>query len=207
MAEFRNSAQIRLLDTLFSKTWWASEYGHTSERNADLMRNLPDADIEIDNPLQFNATGNEICDSLRCIAQAYSYLGTAGTEVCDRLCDLKALLLKAKPIYDDFLNQAKQLQRWWAEYEALPQAHVSARELMLKRTKRTVLDIFIDDITVKTKSVALSVVFGPYYESIFKALVQQNRHPGDDDSYKRLMRTYETLIAAENPEELFNAED
>ena len=64
---------------------------------------------------------------------------------------------------------------------------------------RTLIEILYDDVTVKTKSVALSAVFGPSYETGIKHMEKLASEHGGDISDVRA--TIARVLTAKDPDE------
>lgn len=120
--------------------------------------------------------GERDADTIQAVFQCYVYLSTVGSEVCDRLTDRQTLELEGRDILDD-LNAAA--------------ANLSGHG--------TLLEVVYDDVTAKSKSIALSARFGPHYEAGIKYVRDKLVTDGQDVS--RFDDLTRRLLAAKTPDE------
>lgn len=84
-----------------------------------------------------------------------------GVEVGDRETGGSALPISGKDIFAAITGAASKLGEEWQSFESA----VRDRSASLPPMPRTFFEALFEDVTGKTKSIALSTKFGPHYES------------------------------------------
>lgn len=157
-------------------------------RQRDLLRALA---TNTPNLREMQPTGDAIDDTWRAVWQAYVCMDMVGTEVADSKTDREGLRLQGKTIFDEFMARMSDLQVAHAYYATSPSAAMPS----------TIIDMLWQDITDKTKSIAMSTVFGPNHEagiSYMLGLVAKDGKPRDVEHMKA---TIAKMRSARQPEE------
>lgn len=142
--------------------------------------------------------GQSVADTLQAVWQAYLYLDAVGAEVMDSATDRVALKLKGRDILSDFTAQARELRDLWASYERA----VRGGTAPLPDMPRTMIDLLWADVTAKTKSIALSKVFGPSPEEGIEFMLKTVAEHGTESDVARIRARIDRLRAARQPEEI-----
>lgn len=114
--------------------------------------------------------GTPVPDTIQSIMGVYNHLSLVGTEVCDRETDREALELEDRSILDRLEEGALDIRKQW-------QTFLEASSLPLPKT---LIELIYDDVTAKSKSIALSKRFGPDYEAGIRFLENHIRKEGGD---------------------------
>lgn len=112
--------------------------------------------------------GAVVPDTIQAMWQVYLYLSTAGSEVVDRETDRESLKLKGRSILDRIETDCIEVRPKWAAFR---KGEVGSK------VPPTIVELLYADVTAKAKSIALSTVFGPHYESgisYLESLVAEN---------------------------------
>jgi hypothetical protein len=131
---------------------------------ADIHQQLPLLNIFMDERPHLEMPqprGEAFADTLQGVGQLYLYLGEVGGILADPATDAAALKSCKRDILSNFSEQAEVLRAGWYSYDR------SMRDPKFAVTEqpRTVFEILWEDVTAKTKSIAISKVFGPMHES------------------------------------------
>ncbi|WP_371385678.1 hypothetical protein [Pseudodesulfovibrio karagichevae] len=140
--------------------------------------------------------GEVVADTIQAVWQIYLYLSAVGKEVCDRETDSDQLSLSGKGILDSLEARAVLLRSEWEIF----QSKLSSGASSLAEIPKTVFDVVFEDVTKKTKSIALSCFFGPNYESNIKRLKAEAG--GDKEKLKAINEIVAKLMEASTPDEL-----
>jgi hypothetical protein len=141
--------------------------------------------------------GQTVPDTLQAIWQAYRYLDAVGSEVLDRETDRAQLKADGRDILTRLTAKASALRTLWAAHYNAIKAGIELPEL-----PQTIFEILFEDITAKTKSIALSSVFGPDYESNMHYVEELVRSEGRKGDVGRLRTTMAMVLAAKDPDEV-----
>jgi hypothetical protein len=144
-------------------------------------------------------SGSQVDQTLQALMQVYSYLNKVGDEVMDSETSSFDLKNKGKDILSDLESRIKELQKQWLEFHEKLQAGKGGFDNLPK----TFLEAFFDDVTAKSKSIALSVVFGPTPKATIKYLEDQLAKTGasekDLESYRKNIAS---VFSATDPEDI-----
>ncbi len=105
--------------------------------------------------------GELIADTLQGVWQVYIYLSTVGSELADNATDNHVLKLRGRDILSDFTEKATALRTQWQAFDRA----VKGKGEALPDMPETIIAVLWADVTAKTKSIAMSKVFGPMHES------------------------------------------
>ncbi|WP_421707522.1 hypothetical protein [Algihabitans sp.] len=161
-------------------------------RQAELLRCLLDERPHLQMP---QPRGEVVPDTLQAVWQVYLYLDQIGSEVADRETDRATLKLAKKNIFDDLTARAEQLRIGWEAFEGA----IKNNNTELPETPETLLEELYQDVTAKTKSIALSAQFGPNYEAMVKMLEEEVRKRGGDVDKARA--STQRVMEAKDPDE------
>lgn len=139
--------------------------------------------------------GETVPDTIQALWQVYVYLDKVGSKVCDRETDRTTLKLAGRSILDDLTFQAQRLRSEWKDFEDA----LNSKEKPPLGKPRTLLDLLYEDVTAKTKSIALSAKFGPDYEANMTYIVARFSEKHGDASEVRA--TMDHLLSAKDPDE------
>ena len=152
-------------------------------------------------------SGDVIHDTFQAVFKAYLYLDETGewSEEPISIHDVN-LFTKKKPIIDEFEREMKRLREQWSEFESA--IHDSKS---LPSAPSTIFDILYKDITKKSKTVALSSMFGSDYMAGIKKLEQHTRNlfkeQGNseeqiDERMRDAQKTTQKLLSAQDPDQM-----
>ena len=130
-------------------------------------------------------------DTIQAMFQVYLYLSAAGSEVADRETDREGLRLKRRSILDRLESDCAEARQKWALFRAGATADT---------IPPTIVELLYTDVTAKAKSIALSKVFGPYYESGIKRMEGLLAQEGSNTAAFRA--SVERVLAAADPDHL-----
>jgi hypothetical protein len=123
------------------------------------------------------------------------YLDKIGSEVADRETNRHTLRLAKRDIISALTSRAEDIR---ADWEAFDRGIKSSSEL-LPEMPRTLFEAMYEDVTAKTKSIALSAVFGPSYEANMRFVEDEIRSRGGD--VEKLRALNRRVMAATDPDE------
>lgn len=141
-------------------------------------------------------SGDTVSQTIQAIWQSYLYLTKVGGEVLDRETDPYSLKKRGKDILHSLLEGSRTLLDAWIAYREA----ISDRTSSLPAMPKTLFDLFYEDITAKTKSLTMSAVYGPSYESNIRSVLKQAQAEGLDS--REFERGIALLQAASDPDEL-----
>lgn len=142
--------------------------------------------------------GEPIADTWQAVWHVYLYLDAVGSEVMDSATDHISLSAEGRDILSELTAQSQELRGLWVAFERAVRSGTSPRP----EVPRTALDVIWIDVTAKTKSIALSTVFGPDPEATIQMLldsVVRDSTPAEAASARAAL---ERLRAARQPEEI-----
>lgn len=135
--------------------------------------------------------GAIVPDTIQAVWQVYLYLDAAGSEVADRETDREGLRLEERSILDRLEASCLDARRQWAS--------VGAGEPN-DAFPLTMFELLYEDVTAKSKSIALSKVFGPHYESGIKHVEQRLARQGD--GLREFQAMVKRVLGADDPDRL-----
>jgi hypothetical protein len=142
--------------------------------------------------------GEPVADTLQSVWQAYMYLDAVGSEVMDRTTDRATLKASGSDVITDFTTKATKLRDLWADYDRAMKA--SSRPL--PEMPETMLEVRWADLTAKTKSIAMSKIFGPSYEGGMQYVLNSLAKNASESEVKSIKAGFERLRAAVEPEDI-----
>ncbi|MES2095496.1 MAG: hypothetical protein V4459_01935 [Pseudomonadota bacterium] len=144
--------------------------------------------------------GEPVADTIQAVWRTYMYLSRVGSEVGDQTTDREYLRLKSLQILDRLNSDASKLQPQWNAFRA-------KKSGIWSRQRRSIpeaffLNILYDDITAKTKSIALTAKFGPNQAAGMKWLREQvlKGNPSESE-LANFDATIQRVLNAKIPEE------
>ena len=165
-------------------------------RQSELLAAFMDRSLHLALP---QPLGQPVADTLQGVFQLYSYLDAVGSELADPATDRDVLKARGRDILSDFAEQAGQLRGLW---EALERA-VRTSGAPVPDMPRTLMDVLWQDVTAKTKSIALSRVFGPLHdEGMSHLLSAMAQHGGTERDVEHVRIGLERVRAAREPEDI-----
>lgn len=135
--------------------------------------------------------GTPHTDTLLAVWRVYEYLDAVGTDVGDASTDRHLLNARGVSIFDKFISKSDELRSARQRYAA------SSSEPM----PATLMDILYDDVTSKTKSIAMSAVFGPNPESGITYMLGLIAKEGKPKDVEFMKASVAKLRAAREPED------
>ncbi len=142
--------------------------------------------------------GEPIADTLQAVWEVYIYISTVGTELSDKATDKYVLKSCGRDILSDFTEKSTTLRTQWQAFDRAMKNNYEVRPKM----PDTIIAIFWADITAKTKSMAISKVFGPMPESNIQYMLKLLTEKASEKEVAE-MRTYmERVRAAKEPEDI-----
>ena len=102
----------------------------------------------------------------------------------------------------DFLVEANKISVDWLSY-----LNKLGSNEQLPSYPKTVFEIIFEDITKKSKIIALTAIWGPYYMANFMSVVKEFKGKGiekglSSEKAEKLQESFDYLINAKNPEEV-----
>lgn len=143
-------------------------------------------------------TGEPIADTIQAMWQAYVYLDAVGSELMDSATDRASLKANGKDIVSDFTARAEELRSQWDAFEIALKNDRAALPLI----PEMMLDLFWADVTAKTKSIALSKIFGPIPEDGMRFMLDTVAVQGSPADVASLSAAFERVRAALEPDDL-----
>lgn len=141
------------------------------------------------------STGTPMEDTIQAVWQVYLFLSEVGSEVADRETDQMTLRLKKRNIMDDLVDQAAAARVAWQGY----QAALQVKNFPIPPLPETLLELVFEDVTRKSKSIAITSIFGPSYEENIVLLRSKIKDPDATAKFDSLMRE---IFAAKNPDDV-----
>lgn len=145
-------------------------------------------------------------DTFQAIFQVYLFLNEAGSAVMDLETDRNTLKIKGRNIFDEFEKSAKQLRVQWGEFDSA--VHGSGD---LPPMPSTILEVLFNDVTKKSKAIALSAIFGPDYEAgilhlqkiVREKLTKKGKTEDSiNEQIRDLQKTTQKLLSAQDPDHI-----
>lgn len=177
-------------------------------RQKELMDCLLDEKPHLESP--HKPRGHEVPDTVQAIFQVYGVIQKIGSEVVCMETDRMNLELQKKTIFDEFFSKAENLKEEWLNFENDLKEPKSSNEGDFNLPK-TVIEILYEDVTAKTKFIALAAVLGPYYRAgiEFVKNVMRERMEKDgaseneiDEAVQKLRASAQRVLAATDPDHL-----
>lgn len=140
--------------------------------------------------------GTELADTIQGLSRAYQYLGEVGTEVCDQMTDRYALKKSGKSLLHEIEVSARELRENWTSYLAPGAQH--SQDL-----PGTFFQAAFADVTAKTKSVALSAIFGPNHQEGIAHAISVAVEAGASEETARA--SVDRVLSAMDPDEFFKS--
>lgn len=159
------------------------------QRQRELLSTLLSGGVR---PGDAEHTGEPIEDTLRAISRVYSHLQASGSEVADSETDGYSLKQRGAHIMDGFVEAARALQAQWDEYSTAPSGF----------GPETLLDALWSDVSAKSKSIAMSAVFGPIPEDGMTFMLGEVAKHGSTQEVAAIKASFEIIRAAKQPEEI-----
>lgn len=155
----------------------------------------------------YQPSSDRIHDTWQAVFKAYLYLDETGKWTEDRK-DIQNVnsFTKKKLIFDEFERDIKRLHVQWSEFDSA--IHDSKN---LPSAPSTIFDILYKDITKKSKTVALSSMFGSDYMAGIKKLEQHTRNlfkeQGNseeqiDERMRDAQKTTQKLLSTQDPDQM-----
>ena len=167
-------------------------------RQAELLAAFVDERPHLEFP---QPRGQPVADTWQGVWQVYRYLDAVGSEVMDRETNRAALKARRCNIISAFTAEATQLRDRWAAFENAVKTGSGPRPEM----PPTVIEVFWADVTAKTKSIALSTIFGPHYEGGIAYRLKLVEEQATDAQVAKLRATIGRILAAKMPEDIREA--
>ena len=133
-----------------------------------------------------------------------------GSEVACMETDHLNLEVQKKTIVDEFLNNAASLRKEWVNFERKLKEPKSDHGENFHLPK-TSLEILYEDITAKTKSIALTSQFGPHYRAgmeFLKRVVREEMEKQGapekeiQEALQKIADSSQRVLAATDPDHL-----
>lgn len=132
--------------------------------------------------------GETLPDTIQGVGQVYYYLSNVGSELADRETDNDGLKIEGRSIYDDINRACEAARVDWRNWRAAPSQ---------SKMPKTFIELLYDDVTAKSKSIALSKVYGPLYENGIKFVEELMTEPSDRAKFRA---TIERVLNATDPD-------
>lgn len=142
--------------------------------------------------------GEPIADTLQGVWQVYIYLSAVGSELMDYSTDKSVLKFCGRDILTDFNEKATVLRSQWQAFDRA----VKDKGIALPDTPETIIAVLWADVTAKTKSIALSKVFGPKPESGIQYMLKLLAERASESEVAEMRAYVDRVQAAREPEEL-----
>ncbi len=168
---------------------------------ADVRHQLPLLNIFFDERPHLEMPqprGETFADTLQGIWQLYLYLGMVGSSLADPATDATALKSLKRDILSDFSEQAEVLKVSWQAYDR----SIRDPKLAVTEQPKTMFEILWDDVTAKTKSIAMSKVFGPMQESGIQHMIALCSENSNEIELREIQALIGRLRHAREPEDV-----
>lgn len=132
--------------------------------------------------------GEKVPDTIQGVGQVYFYLSNVGSELADRETDRDGLKIDGRSIYDDINRACEAARVDWQNWRAAPSQ---------SKFPKTFIELIYEDVTVKSKSIALSKVYGPFYEDGIKFVENLLTEPSDKAKF---LATIKRVMIATDPD-------
>ena len=132
--------------------------------------------------------GETVPDTIQGVGQVYFYLSNVGSELADRETDHDALKVDGRSIYDEINRACDKARVDWRNWRADPSQN---------KMPKTFIELLYDDVTMKSKSIALSKVYGPLYENGIKFVEGLLTEPSEKAKFRA---TIERVLRATDPD-------
>ncbi len=141
--------------------------------------------------------GQPIPDTLQAVWRAYIHLDSIGSEVGDKDTDQRTLRQEGRSILDELTSKAVALREGWSAFAAR-QVVTGERQPM----PGTMIEAVYEDLTAKTKSIALSAKFGPNPKATIRWLEDRMKEDGASESdLVNFRATVRRVLTAKTPED------
>jgi hypothetical protein len=137
--------------------------------------------------------GAPVPDTIQAMWQVYRYLSAVGAEVGDSETDQEFLTMDGRSILDRIEADCADVRPKWA---AFPDA------MGIETVPQTMLELLYWDVTAKSKSIALTAVFGPYRESGIKfteGLIAERLGKDELAAFQTMLKR---VLAAKDPDHI-----
>lgn len=145
--------------------------------------------------------GQPIADTLQSVWQIYVYLDQVGSEVMDRETNRESLKARGADIISAFTAEAVVLCDSWIRFEKA----IGGHDEELPKMPRTMIEALWEDVTFKTKSIALSVIFGPYYEGGMAQALEIVKKNATKLEFDTVKASLDRVRTAKQPEDIRRA--
>lgn len=142
--------------------------------------------------------GQPIADTWQGVWQIYRYLDAVGSEVMDRETDRASLKIRNRDIISNLTTAAATLRGQWTAHESA----VKTGSGPLPEMPLTAIEVLWADVTAKTKSIALSSIFGPSYESGIAHMLKLIEEKGTKKEVTMIKASIDRVLAAKEPENI-----
>jgi hypothetical protein len=199
--------RLEALRQLWGTEGWRSEPALLAEgpKQSDMIACLLDEQPHLEMP---QPRGEPKADTIQALFQVYVYLGEVGSKVGDRETDRLTLKVKRhRNIFDDLADRAARLRDEWMQYR---EALFADDKGALPEAPKTLFEALYEDVTAKSKSIALTTKWGPDYEANMEAMLGRVREQmamrGSSeqeiaDTIIRSRATFQRVLAAKDPDE------
>ena len=102
---------------------------------------------------------------------------------------------RGRDILSDFTEKASTLRARWQAFDRA----MKGKDQMLPDMPETIIAILWADVTIKTKSIAMSKVFGPMHESGMRNLLEIVSKKSPKEEVKELEALFARLKVATDP--------
>lgn len=134
--------------------------------------------------------GEAIPDTIQGVGQVYNYLSKVGSDLADRETDYETLKSNNRSIYVE-INRVCEIARGeWTDWRAAPSQ---------LKVPKTFIELLYEDVTAKSKSIALSKIYGPLYESGISYVESLMENPSDKAKFKV---NIQSVLKATDPDHL-----
>ncbi len=142
--------------------------------------------------------GEPIADTLQGVWQVYVYLSSVGGELADNATDRHVLKTRKRDILSDFTEKATTLRSQWQAFDRA----IKDKSKTLPDIPDTIIGVLWADVTAKTKSIAMSKVFGPMQEGGMRYMLKLLAEKASEKEVKELEASFARLRAAKEPEDI-----
>ena len=168
---------------------------------ADMRQQLPALNCFLDERPQFEMPqprGEPMADTLQGLWQVYVYLNTVGSELADVATDRHTLKSRGRDILSDFTERATSLRTRWQAFDRA----MNDRSQVRPEMPETIIAVLWADVTAKSKSIAMSKVFGPTQESGIQYMLKLLSEKATEAEAADMRAYIEKVRAAKDPEDV-----
>lgn len=144
--------------------------------------------------------GEPIADTLQAVWQVYLYLDSVGTAVADQTTDRYSLKSRNQDILFELNKKALAIRLNWTAFES--SMKVTSQSQTQTEIPKMFFEIIWDDVTLKSKSIAISKVYGPDQEGGMRYVLNLLSENASEKDILEMRAIFDRLRVAKEPEDI-----